>query len=804
MKPRSITLKLSIPVLLGVLFLVALLLVIVPNQQQRILTQNLNSELESIAAALVISVQFAIEQEDLGLLGQVNRFMQDNREVSVAGIYLADESGEQLVAEFPPNVGLEQHLRSGVDDYFLVRLPFEAGGISGRVLVGSEREKLQANIWRVQFPLYIAFACLALVFGWVFMNLNRGVVSPLLRSATIANRLGAGNLDVDIPIDSDNREVSSLTKALVELRDNLVAANLARDSLLRNLEDQVASRTSELNQTLGELNESFNRLNVVLGAANALVWTFDRISDVFHFTGATDDLSHIGLDDNSNVTVEQILDKVHPSGREKLIATFSAYLLEGAELDEQVQLEVSEGHYRWFHLTGVPILPDTDREELALGSMIDMDDRIRQEQRIWEMAHSDELTGTGNRTRFTMAFDETLQAGLSGTLMLADINDFKLINDTKGHLVGDRVLIAFAETLKRHLPQSATVARLGGDEFGVVTTPELSQTELEILFQNLKADLGARADFGLEVPVSISLGAAHFPQHGHDLESVMHCADVAMYHAKQNKLGGSTSSVFYEGMDAERLTRSALRARLDQALVNRELEIWYQPVWNDEAAHFKRCEALLRWPGESVSIQEVIDAAEESELILRLGELVVDEVCAFLASLEPHRSDLAVSINISPVQFHYQNLEHLIQEACERCNLNPNRLMIEITERTTIENVELAGKVLSSLKNLGVDLALDDFGTGYSSLSTLHELEIDWIKIDRRFVQDIDTNTNSYQIVNALMRMAQALNIKVIAEGVETDQEHATLRSLGVTRMQGYYHARPMPKDRLLDFLKDS
>ena len=129
MKPRSIALKLSIPVLLGLVFLVALLLVIVPNQQQRILTQNLNSELESIAAALVISVQFAIEQEDLGLLGQVNGFMQDNREVSVAGIYLLEESGEQLVAEFPANVGLEQHLRSGSDDYLLVRLPFNAGGM---------------------------------------------------------------------------------------------------------------------------------------------------------------------------------------------------------------------------------------------------------------------------------------------------------------------------------------------------------------------------------------------------------------------------------------------------------------------------------------------------------------------------------------------------------------------------------------------------------------------------------------------------------------------------------------------------
>ena len=803
MQPRSITSKLSVPVLLGVAFLVALLLVIVPNQQQRILTQNLNSELESIAAALVISVQFAVEQEDLGLLGQVNRFMQDNREVSVAGIYILEQGVEQLIAEFPPNVGLEQHLTAGADDYLLVRLPFSSGDLSGRVLVGSERQKLQANIWRVQFPLYISFACLALVFGWIFINLNRGVVSPLLRSATIANRLGSGNLAVDIPIDKDNKEVNSLTTALVELRDNLVAANVAHDTLLRDLEDQVASRTSELNETLGELKESFNRLNVVLSAANALVWTFDRINDVFHFTGATDDLSNIGLDDNANVTVEQILSRVHPNGQAQLVETFSAYLLEGAELDQHIQLEVSPGVYRWFHLTGVPIFPDANREELALGSMIDMDERVRQEHRIWEMAHSDELTGTGNRTRFTMVFNDAVKSEGEGTLLLADINDFKLINDTKGHLVGDRVLIAFSETLTRHLPESATIARLGGDEFGAVVQPALGKTDLQSLFQAIKTDLGDRVDFGLEIPVSISLGAANFPEHGQDLESVMHCADVAMYHAKQNKLGGSAWSAFYSGMDAERLTRSALRGRIDQALNNKELEIWYQPIWNDDAGCFRRCEALLRWPGEDLLIQDVIDAAEESELILRLGEFVVDEVCNFLSQLPNSQASVSVSINISPVQFHYQNLVTLIQQACERYGVNPNRLMIEITERTTIENVELATKVLSALKHLGLDLALDDFGTGYSSLSTLHELEIDWIKIDRRFVQDIDSDKNSFQIVNALLRMAQALDIRVIAEGVETDREHATLRSLGVKVMQGYYHAKPMSKDLLLEFLSD-
>ena len=801
MKSRSITSKLSVPVLLGFAVLIGLLLVIVPSQQQRILTQNLNSELESIAAALVISVQFAIEQENLGLLGQVNAFMQNNQEISVAGIYLFEEDSEQLVAEFPPNIGLGQQLASGRDEYFLVRLPFEAGGLSGRVVVGSERKHLQANIWRVQLPLYIAFACLALVFGWIFINLNRGVVSPLLRSATIANRLGSGTLDIDIEIESANKEVGSLTSALANLRDNLLAANAAHDSLLKNLETQVADRTSELNATLVELKESFNRLNVVLDAANAIVWSFDRIDDVFHFTGATSDLSHIGLDDNANVSVEQILSRVHPDDQTALVDQFTAYLLEGANLDLQVRLEVSSGVYRWFSVTGVPIPLTAPREDLALGSMIDMDDRIQQEQRIWEMAHSDELTGTGNRTRFSLMFDQIMTEGRPGTLMLADINDFKLINDTKGHLVGDRVLIAFAETLKKHLPATASIARLGGDEFGVITTPEIGEQALQTLFQSIKNDLGERVDFGLETPISISLGAAHFPLHGSHLEEVMHCADVAMYHAKQNKLGGSRYSLFLAGMDAERLTRSALRTKIEQALSREELEVWYQPVWNDESQRFRRCEALLRWPSGSISIQELIDAAEESELILRLGEFVVDEVCQFLCQLPTQLEHLSVSINISPIQFHYQNLVTLIAEKTRRYGVDPSRLMIEITERTTIDNGDVAAKVLSALKQLGVDLALDDFGTGYSSLSTLHELEIDWIKIDRRFVQGIDLSQNSYQIVNALMQMTKALGIRVIAEGVETEQEYATLRALGVTRMQGFYHAKPMTAASLEAFL---
>ena len=552
---------------------------------------------------------------------------------------------------------------------------------------------------------------------------------------------------------------------------------------------------------MGELKESFQRLGAVLSSTNSLIWSFDRIRDEFHFTGATNDLSLFGLDSQANVALENILRRVHPDNRDVLIESFTAFLLNGADLEQHVQLETTPGQYRWFLLTGVPIPIGTDRSELALGSLVDMDERFRQEQRIWEMAHSDELTSTGNRTQFTQAFHEAVRREASGTLMLADINDFKLINDTKGHLTGDKVLIAFAEELKLRIPKAYSIARLGGDEFGIVVCPALGDSELALLFSQLQAGLAKRADLGLEVPVSISLGAASFPENGNDLEAVMQAADTAMYQAKREKLGGSAFSMFHLGMDAERLTRSALRSRIEAALQNDELELWYQPIWSSSQRGFLSAEALLRWPGDSTPIQTVIDIAEESELILRLGEFVIEKACEMLAALPSYAKDLRVSVNISPVQFHYQELVELIEKYSSAHQVNPSRLLIEITERTFIENSDLAQSVLKRLKAIGVQVAIDDFGTGYSSLNSLHQLDIDWIKIDRAFVTDINTDTQSYQIVNALVKMSEALDIGLVAEGVETQAESETLERLNVTRQQGYLFAKPMPFNKLLAFM---
>jgi EAL domain-containing protein (putative c-di-GMP-specific phosphodiesterase class I) len=286
-----------------------------------------------------------------------------------------------------------------------------------------------------------------------------------------------------------------------------------------------------------------------------------------------------------------------------------------------------------------------------------------------------------------------------------------------------------------------------------------------------------------------------------DLETVMQAADTAMYQAKREKLGGSAFSLFHPGMDAERLTRSALRSRIETALHNNELELWYQPIWSSTQQGFLSVEALLRWPGDTTPIQTVIDTAEESELILRVGDFVIESAFQMLAALPSYANDLLVSVNISPVQFHYQDLVELIEKYSSLNRVDPSRLLIEITERTFIENSELAQSILRRLKAIGVQVAIDDFGTGYSSLNSLHQLDIDWIKIDRAFVTDINTDTQSYQIVNALVKMSEALGIGLIAEGVETQAEREVLERLDVTRQQGYLFARPMPFNKLLAFM---
>lgn len=398
-----------------------------------------------------------------------------------------------------------------------------------------------------------------------------------------------------------------------------------------------------------------------------------------------------------------------------------------------------------------------------------------------------------NRALFNERLAEVLRHSAEANTCLAlvsiDIDRFKEVNDVFGHMVGDLLLCELARRL-RSAGGDAFVARIGGDEFSLIVTGEQPATA-ERLCENLIASAGA--DFlveGRDLSVGISIGVAVFPTDGTDESTLIRNADAALYRAKSD--GRGTIRFFEAAMDKRLREQRALQQELRSALEEAQLRLEYQPQArvNGEIVGF---EALLRWSHPQrglVSPSVFIPLTEESGLIMPIGEWVLREACREAASWS---RPLRVAVNLSPVQFKHGDLPGLVHAVLLETGLAPNRLELEITEIVLVSDHARALSILRRLKSLGVSIAMDDFGTGYSSLSYLQSFPFDKIKVDQAFISNLERNPQSATIVRAVIGLAQALNIPVVAEGVETQEQLAFLSLEMCDNVQGYFIGRPMP-----------
>jgi diguanylate cyclase (GGDEF)-like protein len=425
----------------------------------------------------------------------------------------------------------------------------------------------------------------------------------------------------------------------------------------------------------------------------------------------------------------------------------------------------------------------------------DVTERRRAEERITHLAHYDVLTDLPNRALFheqlkrellRIAPDEQL------AVLYIDIDEFKSVNDSLGHMVGDELLKSVAVSLGRCIGGADFVARLGGDEFAIVQTGIKSPGDAADLvarvFDSIRAPYACH---GHQVTTDASIGIALAPQHGTDLDQIVKNADLAMYAAKS--AGRRTHRFFEPVMDAQVQARRILEINLRQAMSDDALEVYYQPCISLQDNRITGCEALVRWRHPErgmVPPSEFIPIAEETGLINQLGEWVLATACAE-AMTWPDEVNLAV--NVSPVQFKSGTLALKIVAALAASGLPANRLELEITEAVLIRDDEAALAVLHQLRAIGVRIALDDFGTGYSSLSYLQRFPFDKIKIDRCFVNDIAEPGGSSCIVRAVVNIAAERHMTTTAEGVETQQQQELLRALGCTEMQGYLFSPAIP-----------
>ena len=464
-----------------------------------------------------------------------------------------------------------------------------------------------------------------------------------------------------------------------------------------------------------------------------------------------------------------------------------------------MEIQAKSGDYlvAEFHVT--PLVKDGAIQGL-LGVARDITERKRAESTIRQLAYHDALTSLPNRTlfedRLRVALAQAHRSGDMLAVMFLDLDHFKIVNDTLGHGDGDKLLRSVAEDLSRLVREGDTVARVGGDEFTLLL-PGIGSTRdaMEVAERILECLKLPRMLGGHEFQVTTSIGITVYPADGADVETLLRNADTAMYRAKES--GRDTCQLYSPGMNATILERLALENDLRHALERNELEVYYQPIVNVQSGEITGAEALVRWHHPTrglVSPDDFIPVAEESGAIVPIGQWIFAEACR---RAQEWRSSglgmLRVSVNLSARQLQQEDLVTQLAAILAETGLPLDLLQIEITEGAVMKNVDFIIETLTELRKMGIRLAVDDFGTGYSSLSYLKRFPIDSVKIDRSFVRDLATDPNDAAIVTTIIAMARSLNLKVIAEGVETVDQLDFLRRRGCDDFQGYLVSPPIP-----------
>lgn len=475
--------------------------------------------------------------------------------------------------------------------------------------------------------------------------------------------------------------------------------------------------------------------------------------------------------------------------------TISSLQLEQRYLHKNRQL-------RWVLLSVSTVHDVQNRSANLIFQMQDITDRKQAEEKLVHDAFHDALTGLPNRVLFMDHLNQSVQRAKRKKhfpfgVMFLDFDRFKLINDSLGHMAGDQLLIAIASRLEASVRPADTVARLGGDEFTILVEDLNSTDEAIVVVRRLLRNLAEPFKVaGREVFITASVGVALSTAGYEQAEDVLRDADTAMYRAKS--LGKARYEIFDKTMHANATDLLQIETDLWRALERKELTLDYQPIVSLRTGRIAGFEALLRWlhPARGlVSPLEFISVAEETGLIVPIGQWVLNQACRQAREWQkryPQEPPLHVSVNLSAKQFMQPDLIDQVSLALDSSGLNPASLKVEITESMVMQNLESTTQMLKQLRGLGVGISLDDFGTGYSSLSCLHRFPISVLKVDRSFVSSMTDNQEHLEIVRTIMALARNLKMDVIAEGVETLEQAVELRAMNCEYGQGYYFSRAL------------
>ncbi len=477
----------------------------------------------------------------------------------------------------------------------------------------------------------------------------------------------------------------------------------------------------------------------------------------------------------------------------------------------EAQVYGRDGSKKWVSLNLRAERDGRGRIVQCEGTAEDITVRKAEEERIRYLAYYDALTGLPNPNLFNVQLADALEGtrwrkGRTGFLLL-ELARFKIINDSLGHSFGDRLLRETAERIKRSIGKHGIVARVGGGEFAIVLLEIKDALDAMATAKRVIDELSAEfCTPGHSLAISCNIGISIFPDHGTDGEALLENADVALYSAKED--GPNRARIFTERMNVKITEELNLANGLGVALDRHELFLVYQPQVNISTGIITGLEALLRWQHPQMGLvppAKFIPVAERSGSIVTIGEWVLRTACSQAKKWQDAGLPaVPVAVNVSAVQFRQQGFHELIRAILQDCCLEPKYLELELTESLLLTNADVMFSILQELREMGVKLAIDDFGTGYSSLSYLRQFHVNRLKIDRSFVRDVALNPDDAAIATAIINMAKAMNLEVLAEGVETEAQLSFFREQHCYDVQGFYFSRPVGPDEIAEQLRPS
>ncbi len=633
------------------------------------------------------------------------------------------------------------------------------------------------------------------------------LVQSLIHVPVISHGKVIGVLSVDNPASAEPFDEDDETR-LLSLADYAAVA-LENAQLYEQAQRELNERTrAEL-----ALRESEERFSLAVQGANDGIWDWDLRTNRIYYSERWKSILGLAEEDIQDAPQEWY-DRVHPQDLERLKLDIAAHISGTTpHLENEHRILHKDGSYRWVLSRGLAVRDQHGLAYRLAGSLTDITDRKIAEERLLHDALHDTLTGLPNRALFLDRLRQAVERAkrrpdYQYAVLFLDLDRFKNVNDSLGHIVGDELLVAVAGMLRAGLRSTDTVARLGGDEF-VILLEDLQDRENVVRVAEWINEQLNNAFHLTEhkVFITTSIGIVHSSLNYNKPEDVLRDADIAMYSAKAQ--GRARYEVFEPGMRAKITENLALETELRQALGRDEFTLHFQPIVSLEDNRLTGFEALLRWKHPQRGLippSDFLPVARESGLIIPIDRWVLRTACQQIKEWQekyPLDPPLAISVNITGKQVAQPDFIDFIQQVLEDAGLSPESLKLEVSEDDLMENTKSTIQVFNRLRSLGVGIQVDDFGIGYSSLSYLSQFPVNALKIDQSFINKMMSDKHQLKIVQAIVLLTQRLDVVVVAEGVENEEQLRQLRAMGCEFGQGYYLSKPLDPEKAAQLLEE-